>query len=274
MLVKKFDAEALEERINDFEAKHGRWTAHNYELFPGRMSMPQESQPLTTLFCDLLVRELERPLDGLRIVDFACLEGGHTFQFADLGAIATGIEGRSQNLVKAQFANELKKTSVEFVLDDVRNFSVDKYGMFDVIFCRGIFYHLNAPDLFHFIQRMQEACGGIILLDTHFSTDTSETLRPELNQQVTYLYRGVEYRGRIFPEHEEDATEEALQSRLWTALANKVSVWLDHDDIPRLMSQVGFVDVHEERSIYQGLVKDRSSFIGWAPPQQRTITKP
>ncbi len=56
----------------------------------------------------------------------------YALEFAKQGAQAVGIEGRLENLEKAKFANEvLGYANCNFVQDDIRNLSAQKYGLFD-----------------------------------------------------------------------------------------------------------------------------------------------
>src|SRR3989442_14143808 len=92
-----------------------------------------------------------KPLDSLRVLDLACLEGLYGKEFARHGAAVFGKEGRKANIEKARFAKDaLALENIRFVQDNVRNLSVQKYGYFDVVLCLGILYHLHVPDVFHF----------------------------------------------------------------------------------------------------------------------------
>ena len=65
------------------------------------------------------------------------------------------MEGREANVAKAQFVKEaLGLNRLKFVHDDVRNLGREKYGIFDIVICSGILYHLDSPDVFHFVKRI------------------------------------------------------------------------------------------------------------------------
>ena len=60
---------------------------------------------------------------------------------------AFGIEPRDEWLRRANAEKtSLKLDSVSFIKDDVRNFTKNKYGRFDVVLCLGLLYHLDAPE--------------------------------------------------------------------------------------------------------------------------------
>jgi hypothetical protein len=50
--------------------------------------------------------------------------------------------------------------NVEFVTDDVRNFSRERYGAFDVVICSGILYHLPGKDGCRFRFVADSMAGG------------------------------------------------------------------------------------------------------------------
>jgi 2-polyprenyl-3-methyl-5-hydroxy-6-metoxy-1,4-benzoquinol methylase len=99
------------------------------------------------------------PFDGRRVLDLACLEGQLAIEFALQGANVVAIEGGAVNLEKAKFAADaLGLKNVELLLGDVRDLSVKRHGKFDLILCLGILYHLDAPDVMEFVQRIADSC--------------------------------------------------------------------------------------------------------------------
>ena len=63
------------------------------------------------------------------------------------GSEVVGIEGRAASVAKCNFARDaMGFERASFHQDDVRNLSVAKYGMFDIVICSGLLYHLPAHD--------------------------------------------------------------------------------------------------------------------------------
>ena len=63
------------------------------------------------------------------------------------------IEGREANAAKARVAAEvLGLERLEIRVEDVRELSAERHGTFDVVLCLGLLYHLDADDLFPFID--------------------------------------------------------------------------------------------------------------------------
>ena len=116
--------------------------------------------------CDLA----RRPLTGLRILDLACAHGAYSIELAAQGARLLGIEGREAWLEQAhRLKQDASLSNVEFVQDDVRNLSKEKYGEFDIVLCLGILYHLDAPDVFDFVSKVAEVCREFAIFETHFA---------------------------------------------------------------------------------------------------------
>lgn len=113
-------------------------------------------------------------LASLRVLGLACLEGLYAVEFARQGARAVGIEGRDVNLEKVRFVKKaLGLDNLDLHHDDVRNLSLEKYGEFDVVLCLGILYHLDAPDVFHFVEsigRVTRRSLYNVLLASGFTT--------------------------------------------------------------------------------------------------------
>src|SRR5262249_45187607 len=74
------------------------------------------------------------PLETLRVLDLACLEGQYGIEFALHGADVLAIEGREANLAKVRFVKDvLALDNLELALDDVRNLDEERHGHFDVV---------------------------------------------------------------------------------------------------------------------------------------------
>ena len=90
------------------------------------------------------------------------------------------LHGREQSRGNRRQRRELKKSktckgcsradNLELILDDVRNLKSEKYGYFDVVICSGILYHLDTPDVFHFVQNIYDVCKKLLIIDTQIST--------------------------------------------------------------------------------------------------------
>ena len=232
------DSRWLEEKLG-IEETYGPWTAHNIDLGHGlftiREGVPGEALKLRRVL-QIVSDLVGGQLDGLRVLDLACLEGLYAIEFARHGAQACAIEGREQNLEKARFAARvLGLEQIGFYQDDVRNLCEERYGSFDVVLCLGILYHLDAPDVFDFLKSIYHVCRGFLIIDTHISLEPLES----------YSYEGREYWGRTVFEHEPDASEEEVSNNLWASLDNPSSVHLTLSSLCNVLSHLGFSSVYE-----------------------------
>jgi 2-polyprenyl-3-methyl-5-hydroxy-6-metoxy-1,4-benzoquinol methylase len=233
------NADSIESKRRQVVERFGPWSAHNIRLTDDVYTMGKGIVGDEIKLRRVLQSVADvsgKPLANLRILDLACLEGLYAVEFARHGAQVVGLEGRTVNLAKARFAKEvLGLENLELLQDDVRNLSRAKYGVFDVVLCLGILYHLDAPDVFYFLEQIAEVCQSFAVIDTHIS----------LTPEQSYLHREREYWGRVYAEHEVNATAEEKAERLWASLDNPKSFWLTRPSLYNVLTQVGFTSVYE-----------------------------
>jgi len=233
------DIELIQKNKADIVQRFGAWTAHNIQLAEDVYTIDHrivgdelKLRRILQMTTDLAGGQLGQ----LRVLDLACLEGLYSVEMARHGAQVVGIEGREANIAKARFAKEvLGLANLEFVQDDVRNLSRQKYGEFDVILCLGILYHLDVPDVFTQVERIAECCKRFAIIDTHIS------LSGELLQQ----HNGRDYRGHFIQEHAPAATAEQRAKSLWASLDNVRSFWFTRASLLNLLAHTGFTSVYE-----------------------------
>ena len=164
----------------------------------------------------------------LRVLDLAVFDGQFSFEFAARGAQVVGIEGRRANLELAEAERRrLGYANVTFIEDDVRNLSLERYGLFDIVLCLGIAYHLDAPDVFQLFERVAEVCTDFAIVDTHVA------VRPD--QHV--IYREQVYAGWSYYEGDE--------ADAWAGLGNARSFWLSRASLYNALAAAGFSSVLE-----------------------------
>jgi SAM-dependent methyltransferase len=235
---------------------YGEWTAHNIRIADGFYTISEdavvESRKIRRIL--QIVSDLSgKPLGELRILDLACLEGQYAIEFARHGAHAVGIEGREASIVKAQFVKDaLSLDNVAFYQDDIRNLSLEKYGEFDVVLCLGVFYHLNAPDLFELMDRMYSVCQLLLVMDTFAG----------VSARKEYEYRGRKYWGVPVIEHSPKSSREERLKDLWASLEDVQSVWLTRPSLINLMSHAGFTSTYECQTPHEiGKPSDRVTLV-------------
>jgi SAM-dependent methyltransferase len=187
-------------------------------------------------------------IKNLRIADLGCAEGCFALGLAQRGAKVTGIEARAKEVEKAKFLAahfELPNMNIEH--DDVKNFSLEKYGEFDAVVACGILYHLNTPvELLNQIA----ATTNLLILDTHYAPANDEELE-QINQDINNLssiekYADTPYCGRWFFEYPEEADREA---QIWASYSNNKSFWLTKESLLLALKDAGFNIVYEQHDL-------------------------
>lgn len=206
------DIEAIRRRKDEVIERYGAWTAHSIQLVDGLYTTEQGAPDSKLRQIVHIVSDItDRPLGTLRVLDLACLEGEYGIQMALHGANVLGIEGREVNLAKARFSKEvLGLDNVELILDDVRHLDKETHGTFDVVLCLGILYHLDAPDVFDFVEKVAAVCQRVAVIDTHIS----------LTDADSFDWNGKTYWGNFCQEHRADSTPEERLKSLWDSLDN------------------------------------------------------
>jgi SAM-dependent methyltransferase len=210
-----------------------------------------------------------RPFDELRIADLGCLEALYAIEFALRGASVVGVEGRRQNIERARFAKDaLGLGRLELIEDDVRHFTAEAYGEFDVVLCTGLLYHLEAGSVFALLESLGRMCRSLLIVDTHVSLTDAELafhagarfwVPPGgLSELYAHEHGGVSYWGRDFTEHDPAATHEQRMAAAWSSLDNATSFWPTRPSLFNALWQAGFSSVLEcEMPALPGLPPDR-----------------
>jgi 2-polyprenyl-3-methyl-5-hydroxy-6-metoxy-1,4-benzoquinol methylase len=156
------------------DTEHIEFTAHNIRLDNGSFTKPDLGYSMDA---DEWFVSARRLLDTVfpgdknhyRLADLGCLEGGFAVEFARMGFQVLGIEVRQANIAACNYVKpNTNLPNMEFIKDDARN--IAKYGLFDVVFCKGVLYHLGKPK--EFLTTLSAVTTKLLILQTHFSTDT------------------------------------------------------------------------------------------------------
>lgn len=234
------DVEAIRDRQSRIVQQFGPWTT-GFQIAP---DLYTREDPDTIKGGGLRLRRMlqvahdfsHQPLESLRVLDLGCLEGMFAIEFARHGAEVVGIEGREANIEKARFVKEiLSLDRLQLAQDDVRNLSQEAYGTFDLVLCLGILYHLDAPDVFQFAERMAEVCRGCAIIDTHIC----------LTPIDSRIYDGNRYWGSRYGEHAPDTRTVERLKRVWASLDNGESFWLTRPSLYNLLARAGFASIYE-----------------------------
>lgn len=234
------DVDALRRSMEMIKEEHGPWTAHNIRLAPGLFTIspkPSGDEVKLRRVVQLVDDLFDGRIAGLRVLDLACLEGMYSLELAARGAEVVAVEGREANLAKARFAARALEldSRIDFQLGDVRDLSRERHGEFDAILCLGILYHLDAPDVFPFADRLAETCRRALVLDTNVS------LAPRDEQRRN----GAIYRGESLFEHDPSSSQEERLEALWSSLDNPRAWIPTKPSLLSLLARSGFTTVSE-----------------------------
>jgi len=240
------------DRIEEVRERYGEWSAMSIhlggDLYTLRPAPDGRLRRLLQIALDLA----GKPLDQLRVLDLACLEGHYAVEFALHGAEGVGIELREQNLAKAEFVRDyLNLDRLVLCRDDVRNLSREKYGEFDVVICSGILYHLDVPDVFHFVRSIYEVCTRLAIFDTQIALSPDETVE----------FENEKYHGIWYKEHEESHDRERRLKDLWASVDNVRSFWLTEPSLANLIARTGFSSFYECLNPHHDVPVDRRAYV-------------
>jgi len=119
---------------------------------------------------EMVLPELKRTFDGrwgdVRALDCACNEGWFSFEVAKLGARSVlGFDARQVNIQKAQLVQSQTGTpNVSFQVENIFDVTPERHGMFDLVLCLGLMYHLEDP--MGALRRLRAVTREICVIDT------------------------------------------------------------------------------------------------------------
>ena len=271
------DNGALVKQRRDIAIEHcGPWSTHSIYLGEGVYASDEPKAETRLRRCLQIAADIvPEPLDRIRVLDLACLEGEFAVEFASHGATVVGIEGREINLAKARFAKDvLLLKNLELIHDDVRNLDFKRFGRYDVVLALGILYHLEAPAVMEVVRSIFGCCTRVAIIDTHFSQEAKEP----------FTWEGNVYFGDYWQDHNPNSTHEEQLAALWMSMGNTRSFILTRASFTNLLRHVGFTSVYECLNPYEYydlqadgrhfVVGDRITFVAIKGQHQRVVSSP
>jgi 2-polyprenyl-3-methyl-5-hydroxy-6-metoxy-1,4-benzoquinol methylase len=242
-----------------------QFTAHNVRLDDGTFTRPEESRLLDESSWFKSSRGiLETVFPGdksqVRVADVGCLEGGYATGFARMGFQALGIEVRELNIAACNYIkSKTDLPNLQFVQDNALN--IANHGVFDAVFCCGLFYHLDYPK--KYLETLSSVTNKLLILQTHFSIITPADKRLKLPTTVRQFTDRVLRRepvkfqlsapteheglpGRWFTEFEDEQSFGKRETAKWASWDNRRSYWIQREYLLQAIKDVGFDLVMEE----------------------------
>jgi Methyltransferase domain len=271
-----------------------QFTAHNIRLDDGSYTKPDEGLSIDAhpwFLAAKRVLDATFPADKSRlsIADLGCLEGGYTVEFARLGFQAMGIDVRESNIEVCRYVqSKVNLPNLQFVRDDVWNAA--KYGVFDAVFCCGLFYHLDKPR--KFLDVLSSITRRVLILQTHFAQagDSPSFIQPRrlrralsrllplkntgtTTHKLSFLAENEGLPGRWFPEFRTERAFRDRENRRWASWDNRRSFWIQREYLLQGIRDAGFdlvfeqfdslgADIADEMTEGSYRTSGRSTFIG------------
>ncbi len=270
------------------------FTAHNIRLDDGTLTKPDagvSTGESSTFLAAKRILDVVYPgkRDHLRLADLGCLDGGYAIEFARLGFQSLGLDVRPLNIEACRYAqSKVNLPNLKFVVDDVWN--IERHGSFDVMFCCGLFYHLDQPR--KFLDLMSKVTRRLLILDTHFceAKDSPSLIQPRrlrrfiarllplrhnatTTHKLGYLTTHEGLQGRWYSEFPTDRAFRDRANRRLASWDNRRSFWIQREYLIGAIKDAGFDLVLEQfdglaPDIAQSMIKGRyrihghSTFIG------------
>jgi len=207
-----------------------------------------ETDPRLMAIVRILSTLYRGKVGGLRVADLGSLEGGFALALALRGAHVLGIEARVKNLEKAHLLEDhFQLQNLKFALGDVKDFSEERFGVFDIVLALGILYHLDHP--IPWLRQIASATRTVLIVDSHYAPSDDASLA-QLDPRISHLgpleqilLEGWTSEGRWFMEYDRNADREA---QLWASYSNQSSFWLTKESLLLGLVRAGFDLVLEQ----------------------------
>jgi SAM-dependent methyltransferase len=123
-------------------------------------------------FFQPLVDMLGGSLAGKRVLDLGCNAGYWSLRAIENGCdYVLGVDGRQMHIDQANLVFETKQIErhqYDFQCNNFFDLDYDRIGIFDVVLCLGIFYHINKH--FNLLELISAVNSDVLVIDTSLST--------------------------------------------------------------------------------------------------------
>ncbi|MCB0164749.1 MAG: DUF1698 domain-containing protein [Anaerolineae bacterium] len=122
-------------------------------------------------FFDPIVSWFGGSLKGKRVLDLGCNAGFWSLSAYQAGCdYVLGIDGREMHIDQANFVfnvYNIPTTHYQFVHANIFDIDFTKFGMFDIVLCLGLFYHINRP--IELLKKISDINSDVLVIDTVIS---------------------------------------------------------------------------------------------------------
>ncbi len=159
----------LEGRVSSL----GKWY-HRIDLGDGVITPGDRDQSLTFA---LYESRLPADLRGLRVLDLGANAAGLSIEFARRGASVTAVEGSRFYVDQARFVVGHLGLEDRVAVMNMDLYQVLDLGVFDVVCCVGLLYHLRHYQLGLDLVHHAVTAGGLALISSQTIQGTGPTMR-------------------------------------------------------------------------------------------------
>ncbi len=136
-------------------------------------------------FFDPMVELLGGSLRGKRVLDLACNAGYWSLAAINAGAdFVQGVEARQMHVEQANFvfeASDVDRSRYSFSLGNLFDGDFKRFGLFDVVLCLGIMYHITKH--MPLLENISAVNTDVLVVDTRVSMLPGSVL--ELRREKT-----------------------------------------------------------------------------------------
>lgn len=154
-------------------------------------------------FFDPLVAWFGGSLAGKRILDLGCNAGFWSLCACQAGCdFVVGIDGREMHIEQANFVfdvNGVSRSRYQFVKTNIFDVDFTQFGTFDIVFCLGLFYHINRP--VELLEKISTVNTDVLLIDTVISKQEGSWLKL-IQEDVNEPRMSVDYTLVFYPSPE------------------------------------------------------------------------
>ncbi|MES1146863.1 MAG: DUF1698 domain-containing protein [Solimonas sp.] len=113
----------------------------------------------------LRLLKIPENLQGKTVLDIGTWDGFFTWEFEKRGGKVTAIDMWDDAAFEQfMFVRKIKGSSVPYKKMDVFDLDPKNEGVFDLVFCAGVLYHLRYP--LATLEKIRKVCNGQLILET------------------------------------------------------------------------------------------------------------
>ncbi|MDQ3877792.1 MAG: DUF1698 domain-containing protein [Actinomycetota bacterium] len=173
------DRADIQQKIDSFDRWHYEFDLNGVKTPIGDPTRINRHRQRKRYFFDPLVDLFDGSLAGKRVLDLGCNAGFWSLAAIEAGAeYVLGIDGRQMHVDQANFVFDIKdvdRSRYDFVQGNIFEYDFSNHGVFDVVLCLGLMYHISKHvQLLEIIDAVND---DLLLIDTALSLAPGSYMR-------------------------------------------------------------------------------------------------